>query len=212
MKFIFEDTAANTELVLPVTPPSFEVSHGIKIETINIHTLGDVAVPGYGTLPSFKVDCMLPAKDYPFNQPSAVPDPYSYVRKFEAWSDSHTVLRWIISDTMVNCPVLIEDISYGEKDGTGDVYATITLRKYRQLSAVQTQANSTGNSDRAETASTAVTADAYTVKSGDTLSAIARKFYGNASLYAKLAKFNSIKNANIISVGQIIKLPDKSLL
>ena len=87
MKIIFKDTDKNTELVLPVTPPSFEVSHGINIETINIHTLGEVALAGYGTLPTFKVDCMFPAKKYPFNQPSAELDPYGYVNKFEEWCD-----------------------------------------------------------------------------------------------------------------------------
>ncbi len=48
LKLIFRDTAAGRELVLPVTPESFQVSHGINIETINIHTLGDVAVAGSG--------------------------------------------------------------------------------------------------------------------------------------------------------------------
>lgn len=211
MKFIFKDEADGTELTLPVTPPSFEVSHGINIETVNIHTMGDVALAGYGTLPSFKIPCLFPAQDYPFAEASAVLDPYSYVRKFEAWCDSRTVLRYIISGTMVNCLVLIEDISYGEQDGSGDVYATINLRKYRQLTAAQTQAGATGNLARTEETA-AVTAESYTVVYGDTLSAIARKFYGDAALYPKLAAYNGIKNANIISVGQLIKLPDKSLL
>ncbi|PKM71519.1 MAG: peptidoglycan-binding protein [Firmicutes bacterium HGW-Firmicutes-16] len=212
MKFILFDPAAADVLVFPVTPSGFEVSHGIRIETVNIHTLGDTALAGYGTLPSFKVDCMLPAKDYPFNQPEAATDPYSYTRKLEAWCDARTVLRFVITETPINSPVKIEDITYGEKDGTGDVYATVTLRKYRELSAVQTQSSATGNTMRLAEATAAVTSETYTVKSGDTLSAIARKFYGDASLYPKLAKYNGIKNANIISIGQVIKIPDKGLL
>ncbi len=212
MKFILFDPASADVMVFPVTPPSFETSHGIRIETVNIHTLGDTALAGYGTLPSFKVECMLPAKAYPFNEPEATTDPYGYVRKLEAWCDARKVLRFVITETMVNAPVLIEDISYGEKDGTGDVYATVTLHKYRELSAGQTQGSATGNTVRLAAATAAVTSETYTVKSGDTLSAIARKFYGNSSLYPKLAKYNGIRNANILSVGQIIKLPDKSLL
>jgi len=209
-KIIFKDTEKNAELVLPVTPPSFEVSHGINIETINIHTLGDVALPGYGTLATIKIDCMFPAKKYLFNQPATVLDPYAYVKRFKDWCNNHTILRFIVSDTTVNIPVLINDITYGEKDGTGDVYATITLREYRILSPVQT--SKTGNVARTAEVKTATTAQTHIVKSGDTLSAICRKYYGDASLYPKLAAFNNIKNPNLIYVGDVIKIPDRSLL
>ena len=44
----------------------------------------------------------------------------------------------------------------------------------------------------------------YTVKSGDTLSAIAKKY---GTTYQKLAAYNKISNPNKISVGQKIKIP-----
>lgn len=44
----------------------------------------------------------------------------------------------------------------------------------------------------------------YTVKSGDTLSAIAAKY---GTTYQKLASYNGISNPNIIHVGQKIKIP-----
>ena len=211
MRFIFYDPAARSELILPVTPPSFTTSFGTRIETINIHALGDAALAGYSTLSSPKIECLLPAHDYPFNQPSAVLDPYYYIRRFEAWKNARTILRWIVSGTPVNISVKIENVSYGEQDGTRDVYATISLREFRTLAAVEIQSASASMARTSETAA-AVTQDSYTVVYGDTLSAIARKFYGDAALYAKLAAYNGIKNANIIQVGQIIKLPDKSLL
>ena len=122
---------------------------------------------------------------------------------------NHTVLRFIVSGTMVNAPVLISDITYGEKDGTGDVYATITMRKYRTLSAVQT--SDTGNSDRS-VENTNVGAETYPIEPGDTLGAICRDKYGDSSLYAKLASYNGIENPNLIYAGDVITLPDKSLL
>lgn len=208
-KIIFKDTEKNTELVLPVTPPSFEVSHGINIETVNIHTLGDVNLAGYGTLPTFRVDCMFPANNYPFNQPNTQLDPYGYVKKFQDWCDNHTVLRFIVSDTIVNMPVLIEDIIYGEKDGTRDVYASITMREYRELGIVQV--SNTENKPRSAEKSTP-TPQTYIIQRGDTLSAICRKYYGEASLFSKLAQYNGIKNPNLIYAGNVLKLPDKSLL
>ena len=208
-KFIFKDTEKNVELVLPVTPPSFQVSHGINIETINMHTLGDVILPGYGTLPTIQLDCVLPSKKYQFNQPKAKVDPYGYIKKLKAWCDNHTILRFVVSNTSINIQVIITDITYGEKDGTRDVYASINLREYRKISVVQT--NKTGNKSRNEKKSTAGT-EIYVIKRGDTLSAICRKYYGDASLYPKLATYNGIKNEDIIYAGDTLKIPSKDLL
>lgn len=49
----------------------------------------------------------------------------------------------------------------------------------------------------------APTAKTYTVKKGDTLSAIAKKY---KTTVEKLAKANNIKNPNIINIGQVIKI------
>lgn len=47
----------------------------------------------------------------------------------------------------------------------------------------------------------------YTIQSGDTLGAIAQKFYGKASKYTEIAEANGIANPNAIRVGQEIVLP-----
>lgn len=58
-----------------------------------------------------------------------------------------------------------------------------------------------------EVVSYSVGEDTYTVKSGDTLSKIA-SMYGVS--VEELASYNNISNSNIISVGQIIKIPKGS--
>ena len=209
INYIFRDTKKPPELILPITPSSFSMSHGIRIETVNIHTVGDIALAGHGALPTYKIDCMFPAKDYEFKQDTAEINPYKYVQKFEDWSDNHTVLQFIISDTMVNTPVLIEDITYGEKDGTGDVYATITMRNYRTLLKIRT--DPTGNKPRSAEENSAKL-KTYVIKKGDCLSSICLKFYGDASLYPKLAKANGIKHPDLIITGKTLKLPDRKLL
>lgn len=216
-KFILLDSEKKTELVLPVTPPSFEISHGINIETINIHTLGEVILPGYKTLATIKIDCMLPAHKYSFNQPKAKVQPYVYIDQLVKWCDKHTILQFSVSEDItkdkakdiVKVEIIITDVTYGEKDGTNDVYATISLSEYRRLSAVQT--DKTGNGARGSDKNSAGI-EIYVIKSGDTLSAICRKQYGDASLYQKLAVYNNIKNPNLIYAGNKLKLPGKALL
>ena len=49
----------------------------------------------------------------------------------------------------------------------------------------------------------------YIIKSGDTLSAIAKQFYGDANTYPKIFEANRevIKDANLIFPGQKIRIP-----
>lgn len=47
----------------------------------------------------------------------------------------------------------------------------------------------------------------YTVKRGDTLWAIAKKYYGSGAKYTKIATANKLKNPNLIKVGQKLKIP-----
>lgn len=50
----------------------------------------------------------------------------------------------------------------------------------------------------------------YTVKSGDTLSKIAKQLFGNANRYMDIFNLNTdiLKNPDLIKVGQKLKLPN----
>jgi len=50
----------------------------------------------------------------------------------------------------------------------------------------------------------------YTVQRGDSLQAIAKKFYGDSTLYKQLAEYNGLKNANMLEVGQKLDIPDRA--
>lgn len=206
-KFIFKDVNKNTELVLPVTPSGFSVSTGINFETINMHSIGDLAIAGNKQLNEIKIDCFFPSKQYSFNQPNTDLNPYNYVKKFEDWCINKTLLRFVVSKTSVNRAVKIKSITYGENDGTNDVNVILTLQEVFEFK-VQKKILSTGNNSRGTKKT--VNSTSYVVKSGDTLSAIAQKYYGKASYYTKLAEYNKIKNPHLIYPGQNIKIFSES--
>jgi nucleoid-associated protein YgaU len=55
--------------------------------------------------------------------------------------------------------------------------------------------------------STTGDAQSYTIQSGDSLSKISKKFYGDANKYEKIASANSISDPNKIQAGKTITIP-----
>jgi nucleoid-associated protein YgaU len=58
-----------------------------------------------------------------------------------------------------------------------------------------------------EIANTGGDTQPYTIKSGDTLSAVSLLFYGNANKYPEIAKANNLADPNKVSVGTTLQLP-----
>jgi len=65
------------------------------------------------------------------------------------------------------------------------------------------------NADALEAPAQTVKVDYYIIQSGDTLSKIAQRFYGNASAYPKIFEANRevIEDPNKIYPGQKIRIP-----
>lgn len=184
----------NGSLILPVTPESFEVGAGIKIETVNIHALGDLRIAGYPTLDNITISGFFPARRYRFAITDDV-QPYTLVAQFKAWAASRSVVRFLVTGTDVNLPVLVETIRYGERDGSGDVYYTLTLAEYRHASASAVLRRAV---DRYP-----ITPQYYTPQKGENLFIISEKMYGTTSRANEIAKANGIGNAYVVRTSGI---------
>ncbi|XNM88638.1 potassium binding protein Kbp [Escherichia coli] len=68
--------------------------------------------------------------------------------------------------------------------------------------------------DQVKTATPATASQFYTVKSGDTLSAISKQVYGNANLYNKFFKAKNpiLKSPDKIYPGRVLRIPEESLI
>lgn len=212
---VFLDVASGVELVMPTyAQVGYAWRHGMGMETVALSELGDIAVPTVRTLCAEPLEVLLPANEYPFNIPGANLNPWTYIESLERRCDARSVQRYIITGTPVNAAVYIKEISYTEADGTGDMTVTIQLQEAKTPKAIPVASllgldlelngrEDTGNDIMGST---------YTVVKGDTMCAIARRFYGDGSLAWQLAAYNNIPNANFIVPGQVIKLPSKDQL
>lgn len=115
-----------------------------------------------------------------------------------------------------NMTVSVEDYNIVEDATKGlDVSVDVSLKQWRdygtKTATVEQSAagEQTVTVERERDASTAPTAKTYTVKKGDTLWAIAARYYGKGSEYAKIYEANGdkISNPNLIYPGQVLTLP-----
>lgn len=124
-----------------------------------------------------------------------------------------------------NIQVSCEDYNVTEDGKNGlDVSVDVSLKQWRdygtktvtvQESPAPTQSTPAPSQpqtvavEKERDTSTAPQAKTYTVKKGDTLWAIAKKYYGAGAQYSKIYEANTdkISNPNLIYVGQVLTIP-----
>lgn len=212
---VFLDVASGVELVMPTyAQVGYSWSHSMGMEKVSLSELGEIAVPTVRALSTEPLEILLPANEYRFNVPGANLNPWVYIEELERRSDNRSLQRYIITGTPVNAAVYIESVDPTEPDGTGDMKITIRLQEAKTpkvVPAVSSLELGLELNSR-EAAGNDLMGSTYTVVYGDTMWAIARRFYGDGSLCYRLATYNGIANANIIHPGQVLQIPPKDQL
>lgn len=141
----------------------------------------------------------LPSQASPFYDGT---DAQSVLSSLKAWQDSGDPVRLIVSDSDINDAFLIEGITETLREGDRDVGLTVTLREYKFKSALAALAGTDLNirSDERSIPKT------YTVQTGDTLWAIACRFYGDGTRWSDLAARNGIGDPKHLPVGRVLTL------
>lgn len=182
---------------LPVTPESFEVKVAHNNKIVNIVSLGDINLLGKTGLRSITLSSFFPSQDYNFSKNADRMEPDEYVSKIESWRKGNDLVRFVIKD-VINIRCSIESFNWGMKDGTKDIYYTITLKEYRTVS---TKKRTTKK----------VKASTYKIKKGDTLGKIAKRKYGKNTKTLRNKIYNAnkkiIKSKTKLPKGKKIKIP-----
>lgn len=136
-------SCAGESVTFPVSPPSFEVSNAYNNSTINVNSLGDINMLGKRGLTTIKFSSFFPAQAYDGIVNTTPDSPYSYIEKIKSFAQKGQPCKLAISNTNINLNVSIDSFDYSEKDGTNDVYFSISLREYRYILPNSNKINNT---------------------------------------------------------------------
>lgn len=211
----------NATYRLPVNPEQIETSTTQANEKYEILKLGQIVVPTHMELREYSFECEFPHEALHYNEvPNEFKGPDFYLNLFRKWRVALEPVRFIASNEgkdEINILVLIEDMTVTEKAGEeGDKYVSFKLLEYKEFgkkSEVVVKPNSNQAVVKKEQPVPKVSpksTGSYVVVSGDSLWAIAKKYYGDGSKYTKIFNANKdkIKNPSLIYPGQKLTIPN----
>ena len=210
--------AEKEKIQLPVLPPSFQTKNGGSNSSVDIVGLGEIIIMQSRPALQFSFSSFFPATRFPGVQVSSLTKPLTLVEKINTWKASRKPVHFFATACGVDLYVAIEDFNYSEEGGDPGTYQySITLKEYREIAVRQVKVDipsATASVQKEEPrVDNTVQPKTYTVKGGDCLWNIARKFYGDGSQYKKIYEANrAVIDAhrggpNMIWAGDVLKIP-----
>lgn len=218
------------KVLLPVAPGELSLKINNQNRTMNTINEGEINILKDAGLTDVEFEVMIPQQRYPFAYYKSGFQRASYfLGKFESLKNSKAPFQFIVTRSMpdgsllfdTNLKVTMEEYEIVEDRGEGmDLLVNIKLKQYRdygtktvnikfgaakpKVTVKKTRSTNTSPAPKKK-------AKTHTVKRGDTLWAISKRYYGksNWTLVNKIVNANKskIKNANLIYPGQVFTIP-----
>ena len=214
-------------VLLPIPPKKLELKISNQNKTYDLMNYSEINVLKNPGLTSIEFEVLLPNVKYPFAMyKNDFQNAKYYLGILENLKVNKSAFQFIVirkfpngnSIFDTNIKVSIEDYTITDSTDEGfDTKVKIKLKQYREYSTktvqvtikqykppVVTRTVTTNN-----TAASKPSGQNYTVKRGDCLWNIAKKYYGNGSKYTTIYNANrdKIKNSNLIYPGQVLWIP-----
>lgn len=213
-------------VLMPITPSKVKVKINNQNETLTLINGEEINILKEPGLTDVSFDLLLPQVSYPFTNGEAQSADY-YLSLFERLKTSKQPFQWILNRSRPNGRVLfytnltvgMEDYQITDDAEEGfDISVTVSLKQYRhygtktvtiQPAPTPTETPTATVEQPQRETSQAPQQTTYTVKSGDCLWNIAKKYLGDGSRYNEIYNLNKdkITNPNLIYAGQVLTLP-----
>lgn len=238
---VYLNNESGNHMRFPVVPPSIGKNINADISGERVIKKGEFNLFNGKNADTISISCFFPHQDatYDFIDVKGE-DPYSYVKKLENWCKTGESVRFIVTGTPINIQVMISHFEFEERDGSGDIYYILELKEDEDieiplwtppappkkeekdtmtttsiLHKVQSSLKpGVENEKRKDTANKTSVNKVHTVKHGEYLYLIAKKYYGNGALYKKittnaenLKKYPSLKSSNLIYSNWKLVIP-----
>lgn len=164
---------------LPITP-YFEIEAGINNSKEDLNEIGTVNLAGKPGLRTCSISSFFPSKEGPYIESRDTKlDPYYYYNKIYQWSREGDPVRFIITETPYNFECLIDSITAGETDGSGDLYYTLELSEYIRLKTTKYEKPSYFDHMQYKDGKPIHPKEVFTVRDTDTRWTIAKRLFGS---------------------------------
>lgn len=193
----------NDVLTFPITPSELTITVGSNNKVVTLISGGDINILKSPSLIEVEFEARFPMRQYPYARKFSKFE--NYWKVFKRLKEKKESFRFIVTRTTpdnkrtwdTNLLMAIEDIELKESADEGDdVIVAFKLKQYKEygvkkitISTSKPTTTSTSQTTR-NTDNKTKQPETYTVKSGDCLWNIAKKYYGNG------AKYTVIYNAN----------------
>lgn len=214
-----------TRVALPLPPEAVKCKAEGKFITYNIINVGEVKLPDGEKLVKFSWSGRLPGASMRHMRMVSTSDwrsPKEIQGIFSSWRNQGKKLRLLVTGTTINHNVYLDSYTVDnskldtvEYSISFSVAKDIMVYTTTELNIENTtkKTTTTTTNDRAassEAATSSPQKTTYTVKSGDCLWSIAKKFLGNGSRYTEIYEANKAiigSNPNLIYAGQVLTIP-----
>lgn len=188
----------DTRFQIPINPPELSVSMDMGATTQKIQNWGEMSVIGRRGCRYISWESFWPAKEYAFAmcKPDFTPQEFrSFINGNKAKPFKLTITKTSLKGT----EFIVQSFTYDNYDADGDMKYSISFMEYRvpdyeekpkKTAAGTTEPTKQQKTQEKKRETTKAVPKTYTVKTGDNLYNLAKRFYGSGSQYIKLYNAN----------------------
>lgn len=187
-----KEREGSREIRVPWLPDSISIGGGdISVAEYKIIDKGDVAVPTGIGLASYSWQSAWPGENRTDQslQRGTWQDPKTYHATMKDWAQKGTSLNLLVTGYPINVNVFIKKYEAQAAGAFGDLAYSVEFQEERTIS-IATETVTAAHGGNGGTTRPSNQGSQYTIKSGDTLWGIAKRFYGAGT------KWPTIYNAN----------------